>query len=118
MLNLRGQTDESLSAYTELNGTRALLDAYERVRDSRTDNWMGDYTLAWKRTLEPQRHELSAEVRLGRNEEDDRTTLWRQPASGAAQLDAELNETDGRSDQLTAQADYTRTLAERTKLET
>jgi ferric enterobactin receptor len=118
MLNLRGETDESLSAYSELNGTRALLDAYERVRDSRADNWMADYTLAWKRTLEPQRHELSAEVRFSRNQEDDRTILWRQPTSGAAQLDAERNETDGRSDQLTAQADYTRTLAERTKLET
>jgi ferric enterobactin receptor len=118
MLNLRGQTDESLSAYSELNGTRLLLEAYERVRDSRADNWMGDYTLAWKRTLEPQRHELSAEVRFSRNEEDDRTTLWRQSAAGTLLSDAERNETDGRSDQLTAQADYTRTLAERTKLET
>jgi ferric enterobactin receptor len=118
MLNLRGETDESLSAYTELNSTRLLLDAYERVRDSRTDNWMADYTLGWKRTLEPQRHELSAELRFSRDAEDDHTTLWRQPVTGGGQSDAELNETDGRSDQLTAQADYTRTLAERTKLET
>jgi ferric enterobactin receptor len=118
MLNQRGSTDESLSVYNELDGTRLLLDAYERVRDSRNDNWMADYTLGWKRTLEPQRHELSAEVRFNRNEEDDRTTLWRQPITGGGLTDAERNDTDARSDQLTAQLDYTRTLAERTKLET
>jgi len=118
MLNVRGSTDESLSAYSELNSTRILLDAYERVRDSRQDNWMADYTLAWKRTLQPQRHELSTELRLNRSDEDDRTLLWRQPLAGGGQSDAELNETDARSYQLTAQADYTRSLAERTKLET
>lgn len=118
MLNLRGETDESLSEYSELDGTRLLLQAYERVRDSRQDNWLADYTLAWKRTLEPQRHELSAEVRVNRSSEDDETTLWRQPAAGAGLSDAERNVTDARTDQLTAQADYTRTLAERTKLET
>lgn len=118
MLNVRGETDESLSAYSELDGTRLLLDAYQRVRDSHNDNWMADYTLAWKRTLEPQRHELSAEVRVNRNDQDDRTTLWRQPTSGGGQSDAEINETDARNYQLTGQVDYTRTLAERTKLET
>ena len=118
LLNWRGGTDESLSAYSELDGTRLLLAAYERVRDSRTDNWLADYTLAWKRTLEPQRHELSAEVRFNRSGEDDHTTLWRQPTRGGSLTDAEQNDTDARSDQLTAQVDYTRTLAERTKLET
>ncbi|HLM67402.1 MAG TPA: TonB-dependent receptor, partial [Longimicrobium sp.] len=118
MLNRRGETEESLSAYQELDGARLLLDAYERVRDSRADNWLADYTLAWKRTLEPQRHELSAELRVNRSTEDDRTTLWRQPAAGGRTSDAERNDTDARSDQLTAQVDYTRTLAERTKLET
>ncbi|HYR12394.1 MAG TPA: TonB-dependent receptor, partial [Longimicrobium sp.] len=73
LLNLRGETDEALSAYTELDATRLLLDAYERVRDSSTDNWMADYTLAWKRTLEPRTHELSAEVRVNANNDDDLT---------------------------------------------
>ena len=118
LVNVRGGTEESLSAYTELDGTRLLLDAYERVRDSNEDNWMADYTLGWKRTLEPQRHELSAEVRLNRSDSDDRTELWRQPAVGGGLTDAEINDTDSRTDQLTAQADYTRSLGERTKLET
>jgi ferric enterobactin receptor len=118
LLNLRGEDQESLSAYTELDGTRLLLDAYERVRDSRADNWLADYTLAWKRTLQPQRHELSAEVRVNRSTEDDRTTLWRQPVAGGTLTDAERNETDARSDAVNAQVDYTRALAERTRLET
>ena len=118
LLNLRGSTDASLSAYSELDGTRQLLDAYERVRDSRTDNWMVDYTLAWKRTLQPQRHELAAEVRVNRMSEDDRTVLWRQAGVDGGLTDAERNETDAASYQLTAQADYTRSLAERTRLET
>ncbi|WP_420129486.1 TonB-dependent receptor domain-containing protein [Longimicrobium sp.] len=118
MLNLRGATDDALSAYSELDGTRVLLDAYERVRDSRTDNWMADYNLAWKRTLTPRTHELSAEVRANANNEDDRTSLWRQTTAGGTLSDAEIHETDARSYQLTGQVDYTRGLAERTKLET
>ncbi len=118
MLNLRGSTNEALSAYSELDGARIVLDAYERVRDSRTDNWMADYTLAWKRTIEPRTQELQAEVRATTNSEDDRTTLWRQPTEGGAFTDAEDNQTDARSYQLTGQVDYTRGLDERTKLET
>jgi ferric enterobactin receptor len=118
MLNLRGATDDALSAYSELDGTRVLLDAYERVRDSRTDNWMADYNLAWKRTIEPRTHELSAEVRVNADNEDDRTSLWRQPAAGGALTDAEMHQTDARAYQLTGQVDYTRGLAERTRLET
>ncbi|HEX2095652.1 MAG TPA: TonB-dependent receptor [Longimicrobiaceae bacterium] len=119
LVNVRGATEESLSAYNELDATRVLLDTYERVRDSETDNRMVDYSLAFRRTLEPQRHELSAEVRLNRMEDEDRTDLWRQPpGAGGGLTDAEVNETDALTYQLTAQADYTRALAERTKLET
>ncbi|HEU4880806.1 MAG TPA: TonB-dependent receptor [Longimicrobium sp.] len=118
MLNVRGATDEALSDYTELDGTRILLSAYERVRDSQTDNWMGDYTLAWKRTIEPRTHELSAEVRVNANDDEDRTSLWRQATSGGGLTDAEIHQTDARQYQLNGQVDYTRGLAERTKLET
>jgi ferric enterobactin receptor len=118
LLNVRGATDEALSAYTELDGTRLLLDVYERVRDSRTDNWMTDYTLAWKRTIEPRTHELAAEVRVNANNEDDRTSLWRQTTAGGALSDAEVHQTDALQYQVNGQVDYTRGLAERTRLET
>ncbi|HEX8692023.1 MAG TPA: TonB-dependent receptor [Longimicrobium sp.] len=121
LVNLRGATDESLSAYEELDATRTLLDAYERIRDAENDNWMVDYTLAFRRTLQPQKHELSAEVRLNRMQDEDRTALWRQglgSGGSGSLLDREIDETDALTTQLTAQLDYTRTLAERTKLET
>ncbi len=118
LLNSRGSTEDSNSAYSELDATRILLDEYQRVRDSEQDSRMIDYTLAFKRTLEPQRHEIAAEVRINRLDDDDFTGLFRQPLAGGARVDAETNQTDTRSYELTAQADYTRTLSERTKLET
>ncbi|CAA9330210.1 MAG: TonB-dependent receptor, putative, partial [uncultured Gemmatimonadetes bacterium] len=118
LVNVRGSGEDSRSAYSELDATRVLLDAYDRVRDSETDARMMDYTLAFKRTLQPQRYEISAEVRVNRTEDDDRTELWRQNGVGGGMADAELNQTDLRSDQLTGQVDYTRTLAPKTKLET
>jgi ferric enterobactin receptor len=118
MLNLRGGTDQSLSAYEELDGTRLLLAAYDRIRDSENDARMIDYTLGIKRTLEPQRHEISAEVRLNGMDETDRTDHWRQSGGTASVSDAEVDDTDSRSYQLNAQVDYTRGFGERGKLET
>ena len=123
MVSRRESSNESLSAYTERNGGRSLLSRYDRVRDTETDNSTLDYTLAFKRTLEPQRHELSTELRFNRSEEEDRTGLWRQPlttegASIGTPLDAQTDALDARTRQLTAQGDYTRMLASRTKLET
>ncbi|CAN5827723.1 TonB-dependent receptor [soil metagenome] len=123
LLNRRSSSDASLMEYTELNGTRFLMSRYDRTRDAETEGMVLDYTLAFKRTLEPQRHELSTELRFNRSANRDATQLWRQPLTASGQIDggrleAETNETDALSHQVTAQADYTRTLGERTKLET
>ena len=118
MFNVRGATDESLSLYNELDATRALLERYERIRDSENDSRMWDASLAWKRTLQPQRHELSAELRFNRVSDVDVTDLWRQPVGAGSMVDAEIQTTDAVNSQLTGQVDYTRGLAERTKLET
>jgi ferric enterobactin receptor len=123
VMNRRTSSDVSLSAYSELNGDRLLTDRYDRSRDTGNESWMLDYTLGFKRTFQPQKHELSTELRFNRNEDQDRTTLWRQPLgmnglSTGTRLEGELNETDALSYRFTAQTDYTRTLAARTKLET
>jgi ferric enterobactin receptor len=79
--------------------------------------------LSWKRTIEPRKHELSTEVRFNRTKDDDNMLLWREPqnadgtSSGPA-IQGELNTTDAVTRQITAQLDYTRTLAAKTKLET
>jgi outer membrane receptor protein involved in Fe transport len=118
LLNLNGATDESLSAYSELDGTRLLLDAYQRIRDSENDLRMLDYSLTFKRTYEPQRRELSAEVRVNAVREEDRTELWRQAGAGLDVADAEIDATEARSYNLTGQLDYTAPLGEHSKLET
>jgi ferric enterobactin receptor len=118
LLNVRGSSDESLSDYSELDATQALLARYERIRDSDADNRLLDYTLAFKRTLVPQRHELSGEVRVNRVRDLDVTDLWRQPLGGGARVDAEIDRTEAVSWQVTAQTDYTRPLGPRGKLET
>ncbi|HEU4561902.1 MAG TPA: TonB-dependent receptor, partial [Longimicrobium sp.] len=118
-LNVRGGADESLSLYNELDGTRAPLDRYERIRNNESDAWMGDGSVAWKRTLQPQRHELSAELRFFRFRDLDQNELWRQsPGAPGPVVDAERQTLDARNTQVTAQLDYTRGLAARTKLET
>ncbi|MBA3342569.1 MAG: TonB-dependent receptor [Gemmatimonadaceae bacterium] len=118
-LNLRNSTDNSVSAYTELNGSRTLLDRYDRVRDTDAKAFVFDYTLAFKRTLEPRKHELASEIRLNRSKDDDHTRLWRQSlANPLSRVEGEDNDTDALTRQVVGQVDYTRTLAERTKLET
>jgi ferric enterobactin receptor len=123
LLNRRAWTDVSLNAYRELGADRTLRSRYDRLRDVGREGGMFDYTLAFKRTFEPQKHELSTEVRFHRNAEEANTTLWRQPLaengqSAGARLEGEINESDAQTRRLTAQTDYTRTLAPRTKLET
>jgi hypothetical protein len=109
-----------LSAYTELDGDGSMLDRFDRPRDEESDGLVLDYTLAFKRTLEARRHELSGELRLNRNSDDDVNLLWRQPigdAQPALRTDIERTETDALTRELTGQVDYIRSLGERTKLE-
>ncbi len=118
-LNFRNNNDNSLTAYSELNSARVLTDSYNRLRDSDARSSMVDYTLAFKRTLEPRKHELSSEVRFNRSKDDDEAFLWRQNlASSPSLIEGERNRTDALTQTLNAQLDYTRTFAPRTKLET
>jgi len=121
-LNVRASTDNSLNEYTELNGAGGLLSMYNRTRGDKINSYGLDYTLAWKRTLEPRKHELSTELRFNRQNDKDASLLWRQPltAAGAVAsglLEGERDSTDATTSQLNAQLDYMRTLAPRTKLE-
>ena len=122
-LNVRTSTDNSLSAYTELNGVGAFLSTYNRTRDDKVKSYNVDYTLAWKRTLEPRKHELSTELRFNRANDKDNALLWRQPltstgAVASGPLEGERDKTDATTSQINAQLDYMKTFAPRTKLET
>jgi ferric enterobactin receptor len=122
-LNWRRGFDASLSEYTELDAGRALLDRYDRSRDASSRNRLADVAIGYRRTITPQRHELSAEVRVNRQTEDDRTLLWRMPAGAQVdesidQYEGEANALDATIRQYTAQVDYTRPLGANWKLET
>ena len=122
-LNLRTAIDNSLSAYTELNGAGAFLSKYNRTRDDKVNSYNVDYTLAWKRTLEPRKHEISTELRFNRQNDKDKSVLWRQPltstgAVASGPLEGQRDNTDALTSSLNAQLDYMKTLAPRTKLET
>jgi outer membrane receptor protein involved in Fe transport len=118
MLNFRRGSDISLSEYSELNGDRTLIERYDRTRGTRITNGMVDGTVGFRSLFKPQQHELTAELRFNRQDDSDRTTLWRFPEAAAAGLDGELNDTDALTSQRTAQLDYTRIIGAATKLET
>ncbi len=116
-LNHRTSDDNANSAYSELTGARAVVDQYDRLRGASATGNMFDYNVALKRTLVPRKHELSGEMRFTRSHDEDNTSLWRQPTVGT-RLEGELDNTNALTKSFVAQTDYTRTLGERTKLET
>ena len=78
--------------------------------------------MSWRRTITPHTHELSTEVRYNRSRDEDNTSLWREPqnqdgSSAGAPFKGEIDGNNGLTRQLTAQADYTRPLWSKSKLE-
>ncbi len=118
LLNKRRNGEDSRTLLSEFDANRSPIETYDRIRDQAANAWMVDYTLALKRTIEPRKHEVSTELRYNRSSDDDLIQLWRQPVTGGTEVERERNTTDNLNQSLNAQLDYTRTLAERTKLET
>jgi ferric enterobactin receptor len=106
-VNHRHGTDESVSAYNELTGSRTLLDAYKRPRDNDSKGLSFDYTSAFKRTFEQRKHELSAEVRFNRSHDKDVTSLWRETLTNSTvHLEGENDNVDALTKSVTGQLDY------------
>jgi ferric enterobactin receptor len=118
MLNAREAGDNSLSAYSELDSDLVLATRYDRTRVTGMENSMVDGTVGFRSVFEPQRHELTGEVRVNNQDDLDRTTLWVLPEPGHAGTDGELNETDAGTRQYTAQLDYVRSFGNAVRLET
>jgi outer membrane receptor protein involved in Fe transport len=108
-INHRHGTDESVSAYNELTGSRALLSAYKRPRDNDSRGLSVDYTTAFKRVFEPRKHEINAELRFNRSRDQDVTSLWRETlTSNSARLEGENDNVDALTKSVSAQLDYTK----------
>ena len=104
-------------AYVETDGDRVLLNEFGRSRGMDMLNTVVDYTLAFKRTIQPRKHELSAETRLNRSTEESGAEMWRFAADGSAPSDGERERVEAVTRQAIAQVDYLRTLGARTKIE-
>jgi outer membrane receptor protein involved in Fe transport len=112
----------SLNTYAERDGGNALVRRYVGETAVEFTDLTLDGSLAFKRTITPQRHELAAEVRFNRNDHGNDTGLREQALTlnGANAGDPLLQDqvTDALTTSLSAQLDYTRPFGERTKLET
>ena len=120
--NRRAMADGSLMDYDELDGDRALVDEYLRLRNADEDANMFDASLSFRRTTQPeqqggQKREFVTEFRFNRGHDWDSSELFREPQTGQP-IDLETNDTDMIGSQFTAQIDYTRGLGRSTKLET
>ena len=119
MLNRRSAGEASMTAYTLLDGTGGSVDQYQRPRDMEAKGFMVDYDVAFKRTITPRAHELSAEVRYNQARDEDVNDQRRlTTAGGAPYVDGRHEHNLATTRQLTAQADYLKAFRPRTKLET
>lgn len=115
--------NSSLNTYAERDGSNAFVRRYEGENGIEFNDLTLDGSLAFKRTITPQQHELSAELRFNRNDHandnafrEQTLTLGGQPADNTPLL--QNLQTDALTTALSFQLDYSRPLAERTKLET
>jgi ferric enterobactin receptor len=121
-LNRRHSNDGALAGYTDLDASQAFVDRFVIDRNDKARGLVFDNSLSIKHTIEPRKHELSAEVRVNRTRDEDNTLLWREPqtpdgTSSGPSTQGELDGTSALTRQLTAQVDYTRPLTASTKLE-
>ncbi len=118
ILNRRHGADNNTTGYTEINSSNSVNSRYDRIRGSNTTSQMVDYTLAWKRTLEPRKHEVSTEFRVNRTGDIDNTSQFRVPLNSTNSVERELDNTDAVTKTLNAQLDYMKVLKPGRKLET
>lgn len=122
-INRRHGNDAALAGYEDLDATGAFLDRYVMDRNTQSRGLTWDNSLSWKHTIQPRTHELSSEIRYNRTRDESGVLLWREPqnpdgSSAGAPFQGETDNTSGLTRQLTAQADYTRPLWAKAKLET
>ncbi len=123
MVSVGDHENDTRNRYLESDGAGTPLRRYLGENLLGFNDLTTDASLSWKRTITPQRHELSTELRWNRNNHDVENRLSEQALtlSGGAANDTPLQQnllTESVIGTLSFQADYTRPFGERTKLET
>ena len=122
LLTRRTGENEDVNNYAQLGTARDLTGRYDRLSESTSSGFNMDYTLAFNRTVEPSRNELSAELRYNRSRGDELDALSQRRLTLDGDLaddtpDLQTNDLDTRDSEWTLQTDYTRPLG-KAKLET
>ena len=119
MMNRRFMMDDSFNAFEDRDASGNLTASYFRPKDGEMRGWTVDYNTAFKRTFDPRKHELSLEGRINRSTDKDQQELWRRSTDATPLFtEGELKTTDATNTMGVAQLDYTRTFANRRKIET
>ncbi|HEY1953249.1 MAG TPA: TonB-dependent receptor [Gemmatimonadaceae bacterium] len=121
-VNRRHGNDAALAGYVDLDANGVFVDRYDMDRNTKSRGLTWDNSLSWKHTIQPRTHELSTEVRFNRSRDESDVLLWQEPqnpdgSSSGSAFAGENDSNNGVTRQLTAQADYTRPLWAKSKLE-
>ncbi|WP_420125764.1 TonB-dependent receptor domain-containing protein [Longimicrobium sp.] len=124
MFSMGDHANDTENRYRELDGAGATLRNYVGENRLGFNDLTMDGSLSWKRTITPQRHELSTELRFNRGDNEIENRFSEYPVNIDNNLPVEADPalqnllTDALNTTLSFQADYTRPFGERTKLET
>lgn len=120
MLSTRSGDRNERSAYEALNASKTVYDRYDRVTEETSQSFNMDYTLSFKRVIQPAKHEFTAEARYGTDDDDQEKAFWQEllapnpnPSIQGREINHQLQDNANGSVQL----DYVRPLGEDTKLE-
>jgi outer membrane receptor protein involved in Fe transport len=120
MFNLRSGNLDSGNGVRWLDSSRALTGDYELLNTGNAKGLTSDYMLMFKRTLQPQKHEISAQAHFNRSRDNFTSAFTTIPGDlPLPDLAADSRNVQGNvARQLDWQADYTRQLSAGTRLET
>jgi ferric enterobactin receptor len=119
MLNRRIGAADGSNGYTLMDADRSVTGSYSEATAVDMSGLSTDLSLAFKRTVQPQRNELSAEVRFNRSRDETGNEFTTVPGDTppAALRGDSRTDLDNLTRQFNAQLDYTRQLGA-TKVET
>ncbi|HEX5726579.1 MAG TPA: TonB-dependent receptor, partial [Longimicrobiaceae bacterium] len=122
MFSTRDGNMNNTNAFNALDPSRVSLEQFDELTRVGMDNTTTDLSLAFKRVMQPQRHELSAEVRLNRSDDANLSRYTRFPYEDGVLDDAPVrvrtNDFEAGVRDFSFQVDYTRALGSTLKLET
>lgn len=122
MLSHRGGTGDEMTSYVELDDAKTTTARWDRRSLGDGNDLSTDVRLSFSRIVDPSKHELTAEVRLQNEWEDDAGRFTQRIFSPFDAAKGEItqqqaNEQTDNNFELSTQFDYTRPLGEDGKIE-